>query len=203
MSHLTADQLYMLALDPRTAQIDAANLEHLLTCVSCRTELTKIQQLVQDFTVLKRSTPAPEALARYATLFADVAVRPSAARRFVLGLRAVLRWDSREQPMLQGVRGGGAVAYRQLYSTDHVEMELLVEPQQQRFRLQGEIMAIEESESLGLALVHLIDRNGRVYEAQTERDGRFHCEELPEGVYNLIVSSLTNDILEIETLEIG
>ena len=203
MSHLTADQLVEIAMGPLPAADNSAALDHLSECVTCRAEVVRLEQLARDFAILRRSEPAPEALDRYASYFTHVEVRPSTVRRMVAALAAILQWDSRQQPMLQGVRSGGAVAYRQLFTTDHVEMELLVEPQQQHFRLQGEIMTLEASDQLGRVLIQLVDAAGMIREQEAGGDGRFHFEEAPGGMYRLLVSSLSADILEIEALEIG
>jgi hypothetical protein len=202
MNHLTPDQIYNAAFEPQTLA-DAAAAAHLATCTTCQAEIDSLRPLVQELDLARRSAPSPAAMARYAQLFAQVQTRGTLAGRLLETVRAALRWDSRQQPILQGVRSGAAVAYRQLYATASAELEIHVEPQQHLFRLQGELMAVDEAQQLAPALVQLAGEAARLHVTESDADGRFAFAGLARGRYRLTVTPAQGDGLEIDALEIG
>lgn len=203
MSHLTTEQRFQAAFERTPGAEDTAQTAHLAACQPCRDEVAQLRALAQELQLLQRSTPSAEALARYADSFAQVETRPSATQRLLEQIRAVLRWDSRQQPALQGLRSGGTTAYRQLFGTEAFELELLVEPQPQHYRLQGELIPAGADALPAPVLVQLVDGAGREWLAETEAGGRFHFDRLPGGVYRMTVTALTADLFELEALEIG
>ena len=75
------------------------------------------EQLVADLLVIRRSQPSAEALERYQTLFDERQQAVSPWRDLVSWVAAALRWDSRQQPALAGVRRAGTRSYRIIYES--------------------------------------------------------------------------------------
>jgi hypothetical protein len=181
MTHLSREILYNITFD--AAEQDAAVREHLAGCDECRRELANLTTLAGDFSLAQRSAPTAAALERYTSLYNEVQKKPSALSAFVQTLRAALSWDSRQQLALQGVRSGAVAAYRQLYTSSSAEIELLIEPAQQRYAIHGEIMGTDDA-NLGNALVQLLDRGGMaVHEAEADDAGQFRMASIGGGAY--------------------
>ena len=138
-THMNNDQLYTIAFDQVAP--DSASAAHLAACAQCRAELERLRQLAAELAVAQRSQPSPAALASYARLFDQVQQQGSRLSQLWQTIVAALAWDSRQQPALQGVRSGGATAYRLLYTTPQAEVELWVEADGRSRRLEGEITA--------------------------------------------------------------
>jgi len=201
-AHLTPDELYNLALD--NAAPTAAIADHLASCASCRQEVAHLAQLASDFSLARTSIPSPAALNRYQALYTHVQQQPSALRRFAAQVRAVLAWDSRQQVALQGVRSGTATSYRQLYTADAVEVELMVERSGRVRRVEGDLIADERGGRNESALVELVDvRNHPVYAAETDKNGLFRFDSVTPGTYRMVVTRAESAAIEIEALEIA
>jgi hypothetical protein len=166
MIHLNADQLYTLVFDQ--VELDPIAAEHLLHCSHCRTEWESLVQMQQDLVIVQASQPTPAALARYNRLFNHVTRRASVPGALWQTLVAALRWDSRQQPALQGVRtAGGTAGYRLLYASEGAEIDLMIEPDHNRFRLQGEFLTDYQTGSSETTLIQLLDVNGVAVSALT------------------------------------
>jgi hypothetical protein len=208
MSHLTEDTLLLHLLDG-AALADADRL-HLDECAECRHRAAGLTTLLQSMEIARRSRPTAVALARLRVLSAHIETRSAiehAAEQVTAWVRARLMLDTRAS--LQGVRSIGG-PYRLLYSTDDVDVELLIEPANGRHRLDGELVPLD-AEDLTAALVQLARDDGHpVAETEAGTDGRFRIEELDAGAYRLWVAFApdgfgtrrTSD-LTIEGLEIG
>ncbi|MBK8051167.1 MAG: hypothetical protein IPK16_31140 [Anaerolineales bacterium] len=201
MMHLSRETLYAIAFD--AAEPGAAEREHLALCDECRRELAGLVDLNGALALARRSTPSPAAMARYTGLFSEVQQRPSRLGSLLQTLRAALTWDSRQQFAMQGVRSGAVAAYRQLYSTGAAEIELLIEPAQQRYAIYGEIMGTDDA-NVGNSLVQLLNRDGvTVQEVEAGDDGQFRMTMLRGGIYRLLITPVDGPLIEVETLEIG
>lgn len=201
-AHLMPDELYNLALDHATPT--AATADHLTGCAACRQEIARLKQLASDFSLARASTPTPAALNRYQALYTHVQQQPSALRRFAAQVRAVLAWDSRQQVALQGVRSGAATSYRQLYTADAVEVELMVERSGRVRRVEGDLIADETGGRNEAALVELVDvRNQPLYAAETDGNGLFRFDSVMPGTYRMVVTRAESAAIEIEALEIA
>ncbi len=200
--HLTLDEIYNLALD--NVAPTSAIADHLARCASCRQEVARLAQLASDFTLARASIPSPAALNRYQALYTHVQQQPSALRRFAAQVRAVLAWDSRQQVALQGVRSGAATAYRQLYTADAVEVELMVERSGRVRRVEGDLIADETGGRNEAALVELVDVSNRpAYAAETDPNGLFRFDSVMPGTYRMVVTRAESAAIEIEALEIA
>lgn len=200
-AHLTLDELYSLVLDDAAPSAAAA---HLATCAACRAEADGLRQLANDLAIAQASTPSADALSRYQSLFTHVQQQPSLLRRMAAQMRAVLAWDSRQQVALQGVRSGAATAYRQLYTADDVEVELMVERSGRGQRVEGDLIADETGGRNEAALVELIAAGDRpLYATETDPNGLFRFDGIAPGTYRMVVTRTESAAIEIEALEIA
>jgi hypothetical protein len=199
-AHVTSDELLALVFD--AAEPSAAAASHLATCAHCRQQEAELRLLVTDLTIARLSAPDAAALARYRAIF-DQVQHVTPLQRFVNRLRAVLTWDSRQQPLLQGVRSSGATAYRQLYAVEDVELELMVEQTGQLRRVDGDLIADAGAGDDAPSLVELLDvRGAPVYSVETDTDGIFRFEGVHPGRYQAVITRAHAATIEVEALEI-
>jgi hypothetical protein len=206
MMHLPPYLLFAVAFDSQPLESDAE--QHLAVCDACRQDLKDLRALAQELSVMRASQPSAAALDRYYAAQAHIQQQPSRLATVWRSITAILAWDSRQQPALQGVRSGaGSAAYRLLYATEQAEVELLIEPEGRAFRTQGEIIANGELQAadtpLTPALIQWIDPKGDVrYETESDASGLFSLRNIAPGTYRLSIVSAASDIIEIEALEI-
>jgi hypothetical protein len=206
MTHLDPGILYSAALNAEPLGGEAA--DHLAGCEECGAALAELQGIARDLTVMRTYEPAPAALERYYATFAHVQQQPEGLVALWRSFKAMLVWDSRQEPALQGIRGGiSGTSFRLLYATDQAEVEMLVEPEGRFFRTQGEIIAQEDDETpagaLTPALIQWIDSEGRVrYETESDVRGLFSQRNIMPGTYRLSIVSAVSPMIEIEALEI-
>lgn len=202
MTHLSEEQIYQTIFD-RTSLSKAA-VDHIVTCDACQEKVRQLQMFYQELTVAERSQPAPSVLAAYYQLFDQVQSEPSALRRGIAWLRAQLRWDSRQQPALQGVRGAGSPTYRLLYSSEVADVDLLVEARNGSRRIEGEIVPLETSELQLPALLQVSNllNSESVYEVESDSEGRFRIESLMPGTYSFALMPRQGANLQIDELRL-
>ena len=201
-AHLTLDELASLVFD--NAVPSTGTTSHLATCAPCRAEVATLRQLANELAVAQASTPSAGALSRYQSLFTHVQQQPSMLGRIAAQMRAVLTWDSRQQVALQGVRSGAATAYRQLYTADEVEVELMVERSGRGRRIEGDLIADETGGRNEAALVELIERGDQVqYSTETDAYGLFRFDGIAPGTYRMLLTRAESAPIEIEALEIA
>lgn len=200
-AHVSLDELLALIFD--AAELSTAAANHLAVCASCRQQEADLRLLATDLTIARLSEPSPAALAQYQALFEQVQQQPAPLKHLVNRLRAILTWDSRQQPLLQGVRSGGATAYRQLYAAGDVELELMVEQNGQGRRVEGDLISDVAAADDTPALVELLDRRGApVYTVETDADGIFRLEGVLPGRYRAVITRPHAATIEVEALEI-
>ena len=201
-AHLTLDELINLVFD--NANPSTVTASHLASCATCRAEADTLRQLAADLAIAQASSPSADALNRYRSLFTHVQQQPSMLRRMVAQMRAVLTWDSRQQAALQGVRSGAASAYRQLFTADDVEVELMVERNGRGRRIEGDLFADETGGRNEPALVELIAPGERAqYATETDAYGLFRFDGIAPGTYRMVVTRAESAAIEIEALEIA
>ncbi len=203
MDHLSDDQLYNLVFDPVRPTREATT--HLEACAQCREQLVVLQQLRNELLLAHHSQPTAAALERYGQLFNQVQQPPSTLTRVIQKIRATLAWDSRQQPALQGLRSAAVTQYRQLYTTERAEIELLVIARTpQRRELEGDIITLAGQEPVTPALLQLqtLDAASTTYEALSDAQGRFHLADVPPGNYQLLITPIQGALLELANLEL-
>jgi len=199
-THLSSDELYKLVFD----QIEPADAGHLADCALCRQQVEELKRLATDLTIARLSQPSSMAIEQYRTLFAFVQKQPSPIQRAVQQIRAVLTWDSRQQPALQGVRSGGANAYRQLYTAGEVEIELMIEQVGRLHRIEGDLIDGRPEGNAAPALVELVDQYGVVrYGVESSASGLFRLEHVAAGVYRATITRVDAPMIEVDALEVA
>lgn len=205
MSHLGQDQLYASIFDG--APLAAADEQHVAQCAACRAAYADLAALRRELAAGRAGAVTPAAVDRYAALFAEVQQHPSPLGVLRRSFTALLAWDSRRQPALQGVRSSAGVAsagsYRLLYAGDGGEVELLVEGDGPSFRVQGELLA-QDAADQGPALIQWFAEDGKLsHEVQSSTDGQFALRGVQGGSYRLFILASSGNSIEIEALEIA
>ena len=189
MNHLTEDQFFAYQVDQLS--LPAAELVHVAVCSACQAEMAQVQYLAAELKIAQRSSPSPATRMRYQQLF--VAVQQTANNSgigdWLQRLVGKLTWDSRQQLVSQGARSVAAPNYRLLYLAAKAELELMVSPQAQKRRVDGDLIALGGQEPLTPALVQLQPvATAMLYETASDPHGRFHLDAVPTGRYTLLVT---------------
>lgn len=203
MTHLDQDRLYAFAFDGE--QPDGAATTHLAGCAACRAQLAELTALATNLALARQSTPSEAALSRYTQLFAQIPAQPSPLASFIETIRASVLWNGREQSQTQGLRTAGPAGYRLLYATPQAEVELLVEPHDGTFTLEGEVLPIQEGAPLLPMWLELQEQPAGtlIQTGESDAQGRFRLSGLPAGVYALYLLPPTGAALLLETLELA
>lgn len=199
-AHIPSERLYALVLDQ---EAEAAEAAHLSICAICRQQVEELKQLLFDLEIARLSQPTPIALDRYQAMFSSVQTQSSSLQRFVQKLRARLTWDSRTQPVLQGVRNAAAHTYRQLYVATDAEIELMVEHMGEMRRVEGDLIDIGQDDAPAAALVELLDANGDIAHMVETNNGLFHLENVAPGTYTIVITRPNGATIEVPALEVA
>lgn len=200
-AHIPSERLQALVFDN---QIDAAETNHLSVCATCRQQVEDWKQLLLDLEVARRSEPSLAAIHRYQAIFSHVQSPPSPLQRLMQQIRALLTWDSRTQPALQGIRGGSAHTYRQLYVAADAEIELMVERMGELRAIEGDLIDIGQDSAPTFALVELLDANGEAtHIVETSASGLFRLENVAPGAYTIMITRQNAAPIEVPALEIA
>lgn len=206
MTHLSDEQIEH-ALFP-TASLGEAAASHLANCEACQQVLAELRLLLADLAVMRESQPSPTALANYQQLFAGASAQHG-LRALAARFLATLAWDSRQQPALQGVRGGAAVSYRLLFSCEQADLEVAISGRGAAAAVEGEFIQRDAGKTTrqqsGNALITLLPRDGTLepYEAETDAGGHFRLAEVAVGRYTLLVMPATGAAIEVEDFTIA
>ncbi len=189
MNHLTEDQFFAYQVDQLA--LPTAELVHLTVCNACQAEMAKVQYLTAQLKIAQHSSPSTTTMTRYQQLFVEVQQTPknSAIGDWLQRLVGKPTWDSRQQVAAQGARSVVAPNYRLLYMAAKAELELMISPQAQKRRVDGDLIALSGQELLTPALVQLQPAaTAMLYEIASDRNGRFHLDAVPTGRYTLLVT---------------
>jgi hypothetical protein len=201
MSHIAPDQLYAAVFDRRPLPEEAA--QHMAQCAACRRAYGELAALASELAVGRSGAVSPVILERYAALFPHIRQNPALLDTLRRSFTALLTWDSRQQPALQGVRSAVTAAYRLLYTAAGAEIELLVESDGHLFQVQGEIVA-QEGAIQGPTLIQWFTPDGDLrYEMEAGEDGQFALAGLERGHYRLVILPASGPGIDIQQLEIA
>ena len=201
MTHLSEDQLYNYVFDH--SPLADAEAVHLLACSHCQLQLAQIQKMFEQIQLRTQSLPTQQALARYEKLFVHLPQPPNKLETIVQRLYAQLVWDSRKQLSLQGVRNAALRNFRLVHTTEWVEVDVVLTPEQTNFNLEGELIPVHEDELILPALLQLqLPEQDKFYETETTEQGRFSFEGIVAGSYVLLITPTVGKRLEIEGLKI-
>ena len=138
MDHLTDTRLDALIFD--ALPLAADETAHMQGCALCRSRIDAYALLQQELAIARRSQPSDAQLARYSHIFGPAA-GPSLSQRlgsFFDSLRLSLVLDSRQSAL--GLRRAAGFGHRLLYSSDEVDVELLVEPEGESWHIDGDVL---------------------------------------------------------------
>lgn len=226
MQHLRNEQFYRHVFDRETFSVTDSN--HLGDCARCQSALAAVRHLAQELAIARRSQPSPEQRTQYYQFFQQVqSRRPDGwTSRLIQQVRMTLALDSRQRPAMQGVRSGAVQSYRLLYSADPADVELLVEPQAQGRRVEGDLLPLDVvrlampalielwmTDSTPFAMPAAVTSNASTSPAHTsgsmaqqavESDslGRFHLEDVAPGRYDLYITPAAGPLLQIQGVAI-
>lgn len=209
--HLSDIQLDALVFAGQA--LSTAEQAHLDVCLACQARHEKLLLLRTELDIARRSAPSPEALARYAKLYDEVA-RRSLKDRIAEALdrvRLSLSLDSRQTAEAMGLRHGFGLGRRLLFSAAEVDVELLVEQSGSRWALRGDILPVHADHISGPYLVQLLQQSAleqdphavSEYLTESEAAGRFRLEDVRPGRYALLVTPADGPLIEIPTLDLS
>lgn len=209
MEHLNEDQLINFWMDRE--RLSEAAVTHLGDCAQCRQRSAAFEMLRDEFAVARASVPSPAVEAKLMAIFADAALATSPggpldtwADRLAMWVKALPRWDSRQQVGALGVRNANRNAYRLLYGAHATEVELMVEAHHGTLRIIGEVMVDDPAAHSGLALIELMTHINAQSAIETESDlhGHFALDAVPPGTYVMTITPRFGQMLVIEPLEL-
>lgn len=201
MDHLTDTQLIGHIFDGFA--LSASGAAHLVACKLCRTQLQTLKLLECELAIAHQSQPVSESLSAYYQLFCHVQQAPSRLANLVQTVRAGLAWDSRQLSAWQGVRTATTNIYRQLYTTERAEIELMVATRGHQRDLEGDIIPVDTDKFLTPALIQLQPyAASTLYETQSDAQGRFCMLKVTPGHYQMGITLLNGLGLTIDGLEI-
>lgn len=202
MAHVQMDRILGYVFDGLA--LSDAEQAHVIDCSDCLAQLRGAELLAGELAVARQSSVSVEARARYQALFAAVDQQASSTLdRLGEWLRAVLTWDSRQQPLAAGVRSAGSSNFRLLYAAGEWEVEMLVEPVNGGRRVVGEIAGADALDGPALVEIAALDATGPELAIVTDEDGRFRVERLAPGRYRMALTLSQGPILELPDLDLA
>ncbi len=213
--HLTEEQLFGVAFS--VSPLSAIESAHLAACTLCQTQLAKVQLLSRELAVAKWSEPSTAAKERYAALFETARTNtatPLTAINSWLGalaetVKASVMWNGRDQLLAQGVRNASTASYRLLYSTEQAEIELLIEPVAGHFKVEGELLPMQQEGQILPVLLELYEgplsapAGSAIFSGESDDEGRFHIPPMPAGAYSLCLVPPQGAIIVVDPLELA
>lgn len=230
MDHLTDTRLDALIFD--ALPLAADETAHMQGCALCRSRIDALALLRQELEIARRSQPSAAQLARYSHIF-NQATGPTLRQHlssFFDSLRLSLVLDSRQSAL--GLRRAAGFGHRLLYSSNAVDVELLVEPEGEGWHIDGDVLPFAPETITAPYLVELqsdaaTDTPGdagvtentdsiRVHphssaaiftstsrhSVQSEASGRFRLTDVSSGRYQLSLTPAQGPVIEITGLEI-
>lgn len=166
------------------------------SCPSCAKQLAQLRKLLDAAGSDRTSAPPASVLKQAIGLYQK---RPREKGNPILRALATLTFDSRLQ--LSAIASRGAAHARQmLFSTQQVDIDLKITPEQDNHSLVGQVLAAEQNET---AFVSLCRTSGEtLMGTETDTLGQFALKKIPSGVYDLVFD-LGNQEVAIAGLEIA
>ncbi len=169
----------------RTSRTVAA---HLATgCSQCHSEYAYWSGLLNTINAGPTpATPRP-VLERAFALFAQKEAKPSRLEQIV----ASLRFDSRVQPGLSGIRDGDRSSFKLLYEAPNTRIDLLCEREGAEWSIAGQVLSLETADYLWKVLAKSSDS---VVRTDADLLGEFHLRGLTAGEYDLFLQERSRQI---------
>lgn len=153
--------------------------------------IEQIEQLLQE---AGQDEPSAAELKRYKRLFKHVKQSElSTLASISQWLQAQLIWDSRDEPLLQGMRSAAQDGYRLRYQAGIATIELAVENEGRIRHIEGEIYAEADDDTdllldAGPAFITLLHHGEIIAETTSDIDGRFGFSDLQTADYGMTLS---------------
>jgi len=169
-----------------------------------------IEQLEELLHEAGQNEPSNSELDGYKRLFRYVnqaeQAKPSMLTQISQWLQAQLVWDSRDMPLLQGMRSAAHDGYRLRYQAGLATIELAVESEGRFRHIEGEIYAENDNDTdllldAGPALITLLRHGEIVAETTSDTDGRFGFSDLSTADYGMTLS--IGDISRIQLVAVN
>ncbi|MBX3001444.1 MAG: hypothetical protein KF893_23185 [Caldilineaceae bacterium] len=205
MNHLDDEQLYQAAFADKTFADEAQH--HLAGCKVCQQRVANIRRLVAEMAIAAHSQPTARQLAHYRQLASYIHRQPSPWSRLITQIHQMtLTLDNRQRLSLQGWRSGSVKGYRLLYSADSADVELVVEAEGERRRIEGEILPLQPATLNIPVLVEFHASGGQSDQpeivVESTLQGRFQFNGIPLGYYSLMITPIEGPYLQIEDINI-
>lgn len=181
MAHLSDDSIYSLTFENRALGTEES--VHFATCAECQARASASVDLARTLHVARLSEPNVEQRARLYALASEVQTS-GLAQRITSWVRAILAMDTRVQSAASGIRGM-ETTYRLLYSTQSLDVELMVDPTNGARTIQGALLPIAQHEEGGATLVQLTGGSNARIETESTPDGRFQFLDVSPGRYDM------------------
>lgn len=156
-----------------------------------------------------KDEPSTTELAIYKSYFQYVhRSNPSLVSRLSHWVQAQLVWDSRQEPLLQGMRSAGQTDYRLRYSTGYANVELAIGHEGRLRHLEGEILSPSNGNDnvllfdAGPALIMLLRHGEVVAETTSDVDGRFGFADLVADDYAMTLFLDDQSRIELVTVNV-
>ncbi len=156
-----------------------------------------------------KDEPSTTELALYKTYFQHVhKSNPSLVSRLSHWVQAQLVWDSRQEPLLQGMRSVGQTDYRLRYSTSYANVELAIGHEGRLRHLEGEILSPGDGTDsvllfdAGPALIMLLRHGQVVAETTSDADGRFGFADLTADDYAMTLFLSEHSRIELVAVNV-
>jgi hypothetical protein len=168
-------------------------LTHLSTCARCAAEKAWLEKVIGLMRTDAGEDAPPAAIARARRLFQPRMVSAPSERRRVL---ALLRFDSRQQPLGIGVRSGQPAGRQLLFKAEEYDLDMRITPAGSDWQVSGQLLGPDTK-----GQVELQGAAGMV-QAELNDLGEFNLPLTPPGVYGFVLR-LGSLAVEIPPLEIG
>jgi hypothetical protein len=184
-----ADEMLLDYLEQRGGSATERQVRaHLETgCSECKANLSYWQKMLNMMQVgSKLATPQP-VLDRAFGMFATREVAPSLGKVVM----ATLRFDSRVQTGMAGVRDGDRNSFKLLFEAPDTRIDLLCERSGPDWSIAGQVLSLESQDYLWKVLA---SGTGKVVRTDADLLGEFHLAGLRTGEYDLLLQERTREI---------
>ena len=176
--------------DPQTS--DRVRTHLAAGCVRCEAEAHWMTRVLSALREQPGPVPPDEALALAKARFRERYARPQRPTIF-----ARLRFDGRTQTTLAFARGSRGRTVQMVYDTEGHDIELWQEEQEDgSWYLIGQVLPRQDHDAIQPELATLTASDGRTVRAlaQTDSMNEFHFDEIPSGVYEILVRLTDQDV---------
>lgn len=196
--------LFAAALTPE----ENVHLEH---CADCRARLNAALLLRDELQIARRSQPSAGQMDRYRQLYAKTQSQSLGQRLSALWdrLHPVLVLDTRQSLSGLGLRRAAGFGHRLLYSSELVDVELLLEAEGDIWHIEGDVLPFDPQTLSAPYWVELQARDAADrlpaeahFAAESEASGRFRLADIPPGRYDLSLTPAQGAAIDIPGLEI-